>query len=225
MTEGLPLSFENVALPGMDDPGLCLEIPEHSATAVIGKTSTGVDSLGSFALGLSSPEKGRALLYGKVVSEMPRRHALAFRRKVGYLPAGDGLLQNLTLRDNVALPLRFGSDLSERDTTSRVGLMLSMFGVGNASELRPVQATVEQRRRTALARALAFDPQLVILEQFFDGLTPRAASALLELALGGVTVEGSRRALLVTGRYLPDQLRPRIERRFWIKDGALSTDD
>ena len=225
MTAVLPLEFVNVALPGLDDPGLCLEIPEHSATAVIGKATTGVDSLGSFALGLTSPAKGRALLYGKVISEMPRRHALAFRRKVGYLPAGDGLLQNLTLRDNVALPLRFGSDLSERDTTSRVGLMLTMFGVGDASELRPVQATVEQRRRAALARALAFDPPLVILEQFFDGLTPRASSVLLELALGGVSVEGSRRALMVTGRYLPDQLRSRIEHRYRIKGGVLSTDD
>ena len=225
MTGVLPLSFESVALPGVDDPGLCLDIPEHRATAVIGKTSTGVDSLGSFALGLTSPTKGRSLLFGKVVSEMPRRDALAFRRKVGYLPAGDGLLQNLTLRDNVALPLRFGSDLSERDTTSRVGLMLSMFGVGDAAELRPVQATAEQRRRTALARALAFDPPLVILEQFFDGLTPRAGAVLLDLALGGVSAEGSRRALLVTGRYLPDQLRPRIEHRYRIKNGALSTDD
>ncbi len=225
MTEAVPLLYENVAMPGMDEDGLCLEISERSATAVIGKTTTGVDSLGSFALGLVSPPRGRALLYGKVISEMPRRHALAFRRKVGYLPAGDGLLQNLTLRDNVALPLRFGSDLSERDTSSRVNLMLSMFGVGNAAELRPVQATVEQRRRTALARALAFDPPLVILEQFFDGLTPRAASVLLELALGGVSAEGSRRALLVTGRYLPDQLRSRIEHRYRIRGGALSTDD
>ena len=169
MTDVVPLVYENVALPGLDENGLCLEIPRHSATAVIGKTTTGVDSLGSVALGLTSPPRGRALLYGQVISEMRRRHALAFRRKVGYLPAGDGLLQNLTLRDNVALPLRFGSDLSERDTTGRVNLMLSMFGVGEAAELRPVQATVEQRRRAALARALAFDPPLVILEQFFDG--------------------------------------------------------
>ena len=103
--------------------------------------------------------------------------------------------------------------------------MLSMFGVGDAAELRPAQATVEQRRRTALARALAFDPPLVILEQFFDGLTPRAGAMLLELALGGVSVEGPRRALLVTGRYLPDRLRPRFEHRYRIKDGVLSTDD
>ena len=225
MIEIVPLLFENVALPGFGNHGLCLEIPEHSATTVIGKATTGVDLLGSIALGLTPPARGRALVYGKVISEMPRRHALAFRRKVGYLPAGDGLMQNLTLRDNVALPLRFGSDLSERDTTSRVGLMMSMFGVGDAAELRPVQATVEQRRRTALARALAFDPLLVILEQFFDGLTPRAGAVLLELALGGVSAEGSRRTLLVSGRYLPEQLRPRIEHRYLIVNGALSPDD
>lgn len=225
MTDVLPLSFENVALPGLSVDGLCLEVPEHGATSVIGKATTGVDSLGSVALGLTSPVRGRVLVYGKVVSEMRRRDALAFRRKVGYLPAGDGLLQNLTLRDNVALPLRFGSELSERETTSRVGLMLSMFGIADAAELRPVQATVEQRRRAALARALAFDPPLVILEQFFDGLTPRVSAVLLDIALGGVSAEGSRRALLVTGHYLPEHIRARIEHRYRIVDNALSPDD
>jgi ABC-type transporter Mla maintaining outer membrane lipid asymmetry ATPase subunit MlaF len=156
---------------------------------------------------------------------MPRHEALAFRRKVGYLPAGDGLLQNLTLRDNIALPLRFGSEFSERETNSRVSLMLSLFGIDEVSERRPAVATEEQRRRAALARALAFDPALVILEQFFDGLTPRAGALLLDLALGGVSAEGSRRALLITGQYLPDRLKPRIEHTYRIAGGLLSPDD
>jgi ABC-type transporter Mla maintaining outer membrane lipid asymmetry ATPase subunit MlaF len=202
-----------------------LEVKAHSATSVIGKATTGVNTLGSIALGLIPPKSGRALVYGAVVSEMPRREALAYRRKVGYLPAGDGLLQNLTLRDNIALPLRFGSEFSERETDSRVALMLSLFGVEDAAGFRPAMATEEQRRRTALARALAFDPELVILEQFFDGLTPRAGVRLLDLALGGVSAEGSRRALLITGQYLPDRLKPRIEHTFRITDGSLSSDD
>ena len=225
MTGGALLRFENVGLTGLGYEGLCLEVAAHSATSVIGKATSGVNGLGSLALGLSTPERGRALLYGANVSEMPRHEALAFRRKVGYLPAGDGLLQNLTLRDNVALPLRFGSNFSERETASRVALMLSLFGVEEVAELRPAAATEEQRRRAALARALAFDPALVILEQFFDGLTPRAGAVLLDLALGGVSAEGSRRALLITGQYLPEQLKPRIEHRYLISAGALSPDD
>jgi ABC-type transporter Mla maintaining outer membrane lipid asymmetry ATPase subunit MlaF len=225
MTDGVLLRFENVRLPGLGEDGLSLEVTAHSATSVIGKATTGVNSLGSIALGMTKPASGRAFLFGEVVSEMPRNKALAFRRKVGYLPAGDGLLQNLTLHDNVALPLRFGSEFSERETASRVGLMLSIFGIEDAADLRPASATEEQRRRAALARALAFDPTLVILEQFFDGLTPRASALLLELALGGISAEGSRRALLITGQYLPERLKPRIERTFRITRGVFATDD
>ena len=224
MTAGSPLRFEGIGLPGIRNGTLTLEVPAHSATSVIGKATTGVNALGSFALDLEKPKRGRALVFDEVIAEMPRHEALAFRRKVGYLPAGDGLLQNLTLRDNIALPLRFGSEFSERETNSRVGLMLSLFGVEDVAELRPAVATEEQRRRTALARALAFDPSLVILEQFFDGLTPRAGALLLDLALGGMSAEGSRRALLITGQYLPDRLKPRIEHTYRI-GGALSPDD
>lgn len=225
MTYVAPLRFENVSLPGLRDGSFSLEVPAHSATSVIGKATTGVNALGAIALGLVNPGTGRALLYGEIVSEMPRHEALAFRRKVGYLPAGDGLLQNLTLRDNIALPLRFGSEFSERETNSRVSLMLSLFGIDDVGERRPAVATEEQRRRAALARALAFDPELVILEQFFDGLTPRAGALLLDLALGGVSAEGSRRALLITGQYLPDRLKPRIEHTYRIAGGSLSPDD
>ena len=225
MTNSVPLRVENLSLPGLRGDGLNLEVAAHSATSIIGKATTGVNSIGAIALGLTVPSKGRAFLYGEIVAQMPLHKALAFRRKVGYLPAGDGLLQNLTLHDNVALPLRFGSEFSERETTSRVSLMLSLFGVDDVADLRPAAATEEQRRRTALARALAFDPPLVILEQFFDGLTPRAGAILLDLALGGVSAEGSRRALLITGQYLPERLKPRIEYAYRITGGSLTSDD
>jgi phospholipid/cholesterol/gamma-HCH transport system ATP-binding protein len=225
MTDAAPLRFENVSLEGLGQDGLTLTIEPHSATSIIGRATTGVNSLGAIALGLVTPIRGRALLYGQVVAEMRRREALAFRRKVGYLPAGDGMLQNLSLGDNVALPLRFGSQFSEREIASRVGLMLSIFGIEDAAQLRPAMATEEQRRRTALARALAFDPPFVILEQFFDGLTPRAGALLLDLALGGISAEGSRRALLITGQYLPERHRARIEHCYRIADGLLSPDE
>ena len=225
MTNSAPLIFEDVEMPGLTAGYLKLEVLAHGATAVIGNEASGVDSLGAFALGLLAPTHGRAVVYGEVVSDMARSRALAFRRKVGYLPAGDGLLQNLSLADNIALPLRFGSDSSEKDILSRVGLVLSMFGLVGAAGLRPSRASDEERRRTALARALAFDPPLVILEELFDGLTPRAAAELLELARGGESAEGSRRTLLITGQYIPERLRPRIEHRYRIARGQLQRDE
>jgi ABC-type multidrug transport system ATPase subunit len=155
---------------------------------------------------------------------MPRRAALAFRRRAGYVPEGDGLLQNLSLEENVALPLRFGSDMDPREIHGRLRVILGAFRLSDVAHLRPADADDEQRRRTAFARALVFDPDLVILDQPFDGIGPGAASELLSLARGGETPEGPRRALFVTSQALPDYLRRRFELRHRVTRGALHQD-
>jgi len=216
------LAFEDVPVPG-GGARVTLEVPPHQAVLVLGSEASGVDALPSFALALSSPAAGRVLLFGEEIARLPYRSLLAFRRRVGYLPAGDGLLQNLTLRDNVALPLRYGSDLSEREIKGRIGIMLAQCGIADAADLRPADATDEVRRRAALARALAFDPQLVILGDPFDGLTVRAAAHLLDVARGGETGEGARRAVFMTGQQVPTRLESRIESRYRIAQGELQT--
>lgn len=216
-----PLVFEGVALRSDSAQAIDLQVPAHLAVSVVGEEDSGIDRLGAFALALERPTRGSVRIYGEDIASMPRRGALAFRRRVGYLPPGDGLLQNLSLRDNIALPLRFGSNLRDRDIEGRLQVMLAAVRLTRAADLRPAQVTEEQRRRAALARALAFDPELVILEQPFDGLSQRVAAELLELARGGETPEGSRRTVLITGLDLPDLLKSRIERRYRVVHDQL----
>jgi putative ABC transport system ATP-binding protein len=217
--------FENVSLPGLLHGDLTLEVPGRTTAVMLGTEASGVDRLGGYALGLEAPLRGRALVMGECIAEMSRHDALAFRRKVGYLPAGDGLLHNLSLADNVALPLRFGSDLTDREADGRIRVMLAMLGIADTAELRPAQVSAAQRRRAALARALAFDPELVILERPFGGLTPGVSAELLELARGGLSAEGSRRTVFITAQYIPEFLGPRIEHVYRISDGRLNTED
>jgi phospholipid/cholesterol/gamma-HCH transport system ATP-binding protein len=200
-------------------------VPAHNAVSVVGEEDSGIEALASYALGLSQPLRGRALVYGEEIGGMARRSALAFRRRVGYLPAGDGLLQNLSLRDNVGLPLRFGSDLRDRDIDGRLKVMLAAARLSRAADLRPARANEELRRRAAFARALAFDPELVLLDRPFDGLTNRASGELLELARGGDSSEGSRRTVFITGQDLPAILLNRIEVRYRLVNGELERED
>jgi len=208
----IPLAFEEIPLGRRDAEPLTLEVPAHTAVALLGDEDSGLGRLGGYALGLERPPSGRASVFGTIIADLPERERLAFRRRVGYLPAGEGLLQNLSLRNNVALPLRFGSDATSREIEGRVNVMLVAARVAAAADLRPAQANEEERRRAAFARALAFDPALLILEQPFDGLTARTSAELLELARGGETAEGARRTILITGQELPAGLHRRIER-------------
>ncbi|MEE8134868.1 MAG: ATP-binding cassette domain-containing protein [Gemmatimonadales bacterium] len=215
------LRFEDIQIPGLKDEGLTLEIHAHTAATVLGSESSGVNVLGRYALALLRPSSGRVLVYGEDVSQMTRSAALAFRRRVGYLPADIGLLQNLSLSDNVALPLQYGSSMSEREIEGRLRIMLAQLRLTDVAKRRPADVTEEQRRRAAVARAVAFDPHLVIMEDPFDGMTTRAAAELLEIVRGGETPEGSRRTVFITGQSVPQSLEPRIETHYRIARGRL----
>lgn len=217
----IPLRFENVPLPSLRGENATFEVPAHRAVLVEGSADSGIDTLAAYALGLDPLPAGRVLVFGEDLARLPRRTVLAFRRRVGYLPAGDGLLHNLSLWDNVALPLRFGSTLPESEIRGRIHVMLALLRIADVAHLRPAAVSDEQRRRAALARALAFDPDLVILEDPFDGLPARIAGELLELARGGETEQGSRRTVFMTSQYVPSLLVPRIEIRYRISAGQL----
>jgi ABC-type transporter Mla maintaining outer membrane lipid asymmetry ATPase subunit MlaF len=219
--DALPLTFEGIPLgllPGAERSGsdpraiFSLEVRPHETVVVLGDQSTGVDKLAGLALGLDPVPAGRVLVWGTEIATLSRVKQLAFRRRVGYLPAGDGLLQNLSLRDNIRLPLRFGSDFQPDEIEGRVDVILAQLRLRAVAHLRPAAATEEERRRAAMGRALAFDPELVVLDQPFDGLADRTAAELLEVARGGDLAEGGRRTLLITGQDLPAMLRPRVER-------------
>jgi ABC-type transporter Mla maintaining outer membrane lipid asymmetry ATPase subunit MlaF len=206
-----PLAFDAIPIARHASAPFSLEVPERRTVAVLGDEDSGVGLLGGYALGLERPRSGRALVFGTVIASLREPERLAFRRRLGYLPAGEGLLQNLSLRDNVALPLRFGSGAAPRDIEGRVNVMMTALRLGGAEQLRPAQANEEERRRAALARAIAFDPALLILEQPFDGLTARVSSELLEIARGGESAEGARRTILITGQEIPPIILRRVD--------------
>lgn len=218
----LPLVFDDIPLARPDAPPFSLTVEPRHTVAVLADEDSGIGSLGGYALGLERPPGGRALVFGTDVASLAERERLAFRRRVGYLPAGDGLLQNLSLRDNIALPLRFGSGASTREIDGRVNVMLAAVRLRGAAALRPAQANEEERRRAALARAIALDPALLILEQPFDGLTSRVASELLEYARGGETAEGARRTIFITGQEIPPVILRRVDRIYRLtRPGVL----
>jgi phospholipid/cholesterol/gamma-HCH transport system ATP-binding protein len=203
-----------------DHPDHCFDLTVEAGTTVatIGDEDSGVGDLGGYALGLKRPISGKVEVFGAPIGALPYYDLLLFRRRIGYHQVGDGLLQNLTLRDNVALPLRFASDHRLAVVDDRVAALLDDFRLRAAATLRPAAANEEDRRRAALARALALDPDLVVLEAPFDGLTGRAAQDLLDKVRR--RDDGSRRAVFVTAQDLVPSVRRMIDRVIKVVDGA-----
>src|SRR6266850_8403923 len=95
----VPLVFDSIPISRHASAPFSLEVGERRTVAVLGDEDSGVGLLGGYALGLERPATGHALVFGTEVAGLGEPQRLAFRRRVGYLPAGDGLLQNLSLRD------------------------------------------------------------------------------------------------------------------------------
>jgi ABC-type transporter Mla maintaining outer membrane lipid asymmetry ATPase subunit MlaF len=216
-----PLAYAALDLrdrPDHPDHRFDLTVEAGTAVVAIGDEDSGVGDLGSYALALRHPLAGRVEVFGAPVGTLPYTDLLLFRRRIGYHPVGDGLLQNLTLRDNVALPLRFASDHRQAVVDDRVAALMEDFRLRAVAAHRPAAANEEDRRRAALARAVALDPDLVVLEAPFDGLTGRAAQDLLDKVQR--REDGSRRAVFVTAQDLVPSVRRMMDRVIKVVDGA-----
>ncbi|MFI5209770.1 MAG: ATP-binding cassette domain-containing protein [Gemmatimonadales bacterium] len=228
-----PLAFESVALGRLrrrtlaplesgeqsGDPGFTLVVDAGQSVLALGDESSGVDSLAAVILGLAEAPAGACRVFGVELSRLDRRAQLAYRRRVGYLPAGDGLLHNLSLRDNIGLPLRFGSDLRLDQIEARLDQLLQRLRLHRVASLRPADANEEERRRAALARALASSPELLVLEEPFSGLTDRAAMELFDVAREGAGGAPGGRTLFITGQSFPAPLRTRLDREVKVIRG------
>lgn len=216
-----PLAYRDVDLlgrPERPDRRFSLTVEPEAVVAVIGDERSGIEALGQLALGLRAPTAGSVTVFGLPIAEFPYYDLLVFRRRVGYLPAGDGLLQNLSLKDNVALPVRFATDHRLREVESRVSQLIEDFRLRASAATRPAQASEEDRRRAAAARAIALNPGLVVLELPFDGLTSRVAAELLDRV--SRRDDGRRRAVLLTSHDLTPSVRDLVTRTVRVVDGV-----
>jgi len=216
----LPLVYRDVALLGRADRLFSLTLSHGEIVAAIGEENSGIEALGTLALGLTMPAAGSVEVFGLPIGELGYYDLLVFRRRVGYLPQGDGLLQNLSLRDNVALPVRFATDHRLREVDAKVTQLIEDFRLRSIAGLRPAQANEEDRRRAAAARAVALDPKLVVLELPFVGLTARAAKDLLERV--SRAEQGGRRTVLLTSRDLTPSARGLVTRTVRVVDGVAA---
>jgi phospholipid/cholesterol/gamma-HCH transport system ATP-binding protein len=218
-----PLVFRSVDLrENPDHPDHRFELTvEHGTTVLcIGDEDSGVGDLGRWAMGLARPPAGQVLVYGSTIADLPYDKQLLFRRRLGYTQLGDGLLQNLTLRGNIVLPLAYASERRSKEVTDRASVLVEAFGLRDAEYTRPAQANEEDRRRAAVARAISLDPELVVLEAPFDGLTGRAARDILEQVR--LRRDGSPRTVFITAQDTTPAVQPLITRTIRLLDGLAT---
>lgn len=165
-----------VVLEGVD-----IRVPKGGVTAVLGPSGSGKSTLLAALMGELAPSHGAVEVFGEAVPAGHARALLAFRKRMGVLLQGNGLLSDLTVAENVALPLRAHTKLPLEVVDRLVDLKLHAVGLRGLKAAFPRELSGGQARRVALARALALDPPLMIYDEPLTGLDPIAAGVITEL--------------------------------------------
>lgn len=187
MSNPLPLKVEGlVARYGSRTilTGVDLSVAPGEVRVILGGSGSGKSTLLKHVIGLLKPAAGNVQLLGTdlVAADEPQRQAVLSR--IGMLFQGGALLNALTVADNVALPLRANGDLPASVVREVVRMKLELVGLGPAIDLFPPELSGGMKKRAALARAMAFDPEILFCDEPSAGLDPITAADLDRLLLG-----------------------------------------
>lgn len=154
--------------------------PAGSITAILGPSGSGKSTLLAALTGELLPVSGTVEVFGQAVPQQSRP-LLEMRKSIGVLLQGNGLLTDLSVADNVALPLRTHTKLADALIRRIVEFKLNAVGLRAAADLYPRELSGGMARRVALARALALDPPLMVYDEPLTGLDPIASGVIMSL--------------------------------------------
>ena len=156
--------------------GVSFAVQRGQVVALIGGSGTGKSVLLKELSGLLRPSAGSALLFGSDVWQADDDALNALRRRFGMLFQDGALFSSLTVAENVGVPFHEHTDLPDDLISALVGFKLSLVGLSpEVGRKTPAQLSGGMRKRVALARALALEPEILFLDEPTSGLDPIGA--------------------------------------------------
>ena len=162
--------------------GLDLTVDSGEVLGVVGGSGAGKSVLLNTIIGLKMPDGGEVKVFGQDINRISDKQMGGIEQRWGVLFQAGALFSNLTVRENVAAPFFEHTTLSRPEIYELSDLKISLTGLPpHAGDLKPSELSGGMRKRAALARALALDPDLLFLDEPTSGLDPISAGAFDEL--------------------------------------------
>lgn len=209
----------NATVSSVDVPGLLLvedvnwRVTLNEFWVIGGLPGSGRSDLLATAAGLQRPSSGVLRLFGNDSGQLNEQELLRARLRIGFVfEMGGRLFNDLTVIENVALPLRFHRNWTDAKALERAAAVLELTGLSALAHSTPVQISQSWRQRVGLARALALEPEVLILNNPLLGLEPRQAAWWLEfldrLWMGHQFMKDRRMTMVVTTHDLRTWIEP-----------------
>ncbi len=153
-------------------------VPRGSMCMLLGASGTGKSVILKLILGLLTPDSGTISVNGERIDQLPERELRRLRGDIGMLFQESALFDSLTVAGNVGYRLREEMGMPQADEEVRVAEVLGFVGLGPFADRMPSELSGGQRRRVALARAMAAKPGLLLLDDPTTGLDPITAASV-----------------------------------------------
>jgi len=156
-------------------------VPKGKTTVIAGGSGQGKSVILKLILGLLRPDSGQVLVGNRDVAAMGYKALQEVRMLFGVLFQGGALFDSLTVFENIALPLRERTKLSDDEISTKVVATLKQLGLAGHEEKYPAQLSGGMKKRVGLARALQLDPKIVLFDEPTTGLDPVMTKEIYEL--------------------------------------------
>jgi phospholipid/cholesterol/gamma-HCH transport system ATP-binding protein len=163
----------------LDD--VSFQVERGTNFVILGASGGGKSTLLKIMISALNADQGDVEIDGLNITQASEHDIESARRKFGVLFQDGALLNSLTVAENVALPIRYHTDLPHETIEIMVKMKLEMVGLRNAEAKLPSQISGGMRKRASLARAIALDPLIVFYDEPSSGLDPVATAVISDL--------------------------------------------
>lgn len=197
--------------------GVSLDIPKGEFAVIMGPSGSGKSTLLHLIGGLDRPTQGEMLVDGRIISQMPDDEVTLFRRsKIGFIFQFFNLLPTLTAEENVMLPLVLDGRPTVQ-TKTRAEMLLERVGLVARKDHLPEELSGGEIQRLAIARALVFNPPILLADEPTGNLDSKTGGAILEL-IRNINQEEDCTVVMVTHNREAAACGDRI---IYLKDGMI----
>ena len=197
--------------------GVSLEIDRGSFAAIMGPSGSGKSTLLHLIGGLDRPTSGELLVDGRLIGQMVDDQVTLFRRhKIGFVFQFFNLLPTLTALENISLPLVLDGR-SKAQAEERAALLLARVGLDKRKNHLPEALSGGEIQRIAIARALSYNPPLLLADEPTGNLDSRNGAAILEL-LRQCNQQDGCTVVMVTHS---EEAAKYADRRIYLRDGRV----
>lgn len=158
---------------------LSLDISMGTFNIIAGPSGSGKTTLLNMIGGMDTPTKGEVKVNGKVLNDMDEKELALFRRSsVGFVFQGNNLIESLTVKENIILPLYLNK---KRHKNKKVKEILQLIGLSDRENNYPNQLSAGEQQRVALARAVVYEPYIVLADEPASNLDSKTGERIMEI--------------------------------------------